>query len=380
MTERGWSAAGPAQEDVDWGRPARAPGAVSPVTASPTEADSGSAGQAGGSIGPSQGFAEAPQNFAEQPPGLAGAFGGFDGTATDSAGAPCSLDGTPGGFADAAGFALRDVERLLREAEQQLRRSPPDSGLAGVSRGVPPGESPGMAPPMVPAAFPPPGAIDDTAWDPLALRRRLLNHGHEGLAEEELAALLLGLALPTDPRPLARAAVRHFGSFAALLSAGDRELRALRGFGTHGVAAVRLVQAAALRLRRAEVMRQTVLDRWDRVIAYLNAALARERVEQFRVLFLDVADRLVADEAQARGTVNHTPVYPREVARRALELDAAGVILVHNHPSGDPTPSREDLGMTAQVREALDALGLRLIDHVIVGNGRHASFRAEGLL
>ncbi|MGI4977146.1 MAG: JAB domain-containing protein, partial [Janthinobacterium lividum] len=140
------------------------------------------------------------------------------------------------------------------------------------------------------------------------------------------------------------------------------------------------VHASALRLARAEVMDRPVLGNWDMLMDYLNAVLARERVEQFRVLFLDNRNRLVADEAQAKGTVNHTPVYPREVVRRALELHATALILVHNHPSGDPTPSREDLGMTKQVQAAAEVLSIVLHDHVIVGNGRWLSFRQEGLL
>ena len=127
-------------------------------------------------------------------------------------------------------------------------------------------------------------------------------------------------------------------------------------------------------------MDQPVLDDWDRLIAYLTAVLARERIEQFRILFLDASGRLRADEAQARGTVNHTPVYPREVVRRALELNAAAVILVHNHPSGDPTASREDLDMTRRIVDAGSVVGLTIRDHVIIGNGRWLSFRAEGLL
>jgi DNA repair protein RadC len=130
---------------------------------------------------------------------------------------------------------------------------------------------------------------------------------------------------------------------------------------------------------RAEVMERPVLSNWDRLLEYLNAALARERVEQFRVLFLDTRNRLLADEAQSRGTVNHTPVYPREVVKRALELNATALILVHNHPSGDPTPSNEDVAMTAEVKAAA-ALSLVLHDHIIVGNGRWLSFRQRGLL
>jgi DNA repair protein RadC len=127
-------------------------------------------------------------------------------------------------------------------------------------------------------------------------------------------------------------------------------------------------------------MEQPVLSNWDRLMAYLTAVLAREMVEQFRLLFLDARNRLLADEAQAHGTVNHTPVYPREVVKRALDLHATAIILVHNHPSGDPTPSRADIDMTREIKTAAEALGIVLHDHVIIGNGRWLSFRREGLL
>jgi DNA repair protein RadC len=146
------------------------------------------------------------------------------------------------------------------------------------------------------------------------------------------------------------------------------------------VTALKLVQEAGVRMARAEVMDRPVLNNWDRLMDYLTTVLSREKVEQFRILFLDPRNRLIADEAQARGTVNHTPVYPREVVRRALELHATALILVHNHPSGDPTPSRADIEMTEEVRDAVSVLGVTLHDHVIVGNGRWLSFRQEGLL
>ncbi len=150
--------------------------------------------------------------------------------------------------------------------------------------------------------------------------------------------------------------------------------------GEAGAAALKTVQAAALRLMRSEVQARPVLSNWDALMGYLNAQVARERVEQFRILFLDGKNRLLADEAQARGTVNHTPVYPREVAKRALELHATALILVHNHPSGDPTPSRADIEMTGEIKRAVTTLGVVLHDHVVVGNGTWLSFKAEGLL
>ncbi len=195
-----------------------------------------------------------------------------------------------------------------------------------------------------------------------------------------IMARLLGFVLPADPRATAVAAVRHFGSFAAVLAAPETELRQAPGLGTHCVAAVKLVHAAAVRLQRARASRQPVLDRPEQLSAYLAAALARERIEQFRILFLDGRGMLRADEVQARGTVNHTPVYPREVVRRALELGAASIVLVHNHPSGDPEPSPDDLSMTRQVEAAAAVMGISVRDHVIVGNGRWLSFREQGFL
>jgi DNA repair protein RadC len=213
------------------------------------------------------------------------------------------------------------------------------------------------------------------------MRARLLSAGPDALADHEMLEMILFLALPRrDTKPIARALMTRFGSFAATIAAPLQDLRGTEGLGESGVAALKAVQAAALRLVRAEVMNQPVLDNWDRLMEYLNAMLARERVEQFRVLFLDNRNRLVADEAQARGTVNHTPVYPREVVKRALELQATGLILVHNHPSGDPTPSSADLQMTQEVKRAAEALSLLLHDHVVVGNGRWLSFREAGLL
>jgi DNA repair protein RadC len=213
------------------------------------------------------------------------------------------------------------------------------------------------------------------------MRNKLLTAGPDALLDHELLEMVLFLALPRrDTKPIARALLTRFGSFANTVAAPLPALREIEGLGEAGAAALCIVKGAALRLSRAEVMDRPVLSNWDRLIDYLTAALSREKVEQFRVLFLDTRNRLIADEAQARGTVNHTPVYPREVVRRALELQATALILVHNHPSGDPTPSRADIEMTREVKVAATALGLLLHDHIVVGNGRHLSFRREGLL
>ena len=213
------------------------------------------------------------------------------------------------------------------------------------------------------------------------MREKLLERGPEALADYELLEMLLFFAMPKgDTKPLAKALINRFGSFGAVLAAPQDQLLATRGLGPHSVAALKLVQASSFRLARAEVMERPVLNNWERLIGYLTAVLAEEKIEQFRILFLDTRNRLIADEAQARGTVNHTPVYPREVVKRALELHATALILVHNHPSGDPTPSREDVAMTAEVKQAVGVLGIALHDHLIIGRGRHLSFRREGLL
>lgn len=213
------------------------------------------------------------------------------------------------------------------------------------------------------------------------MRQKLIEAGPAALLDHELIEMILFIALPRrDTKPIARALLDRFGSFADALSAPTQELRQIEGLGDAGIAALRTVQAAALRLSEAPLKNQQVLNNWDRLMDYLTARLARERVEQFRVLFLDAKNRLIADEAQARGTVNHTPVYPREVVKRALELHATALILVHNHPSGDPTPSRADIEMTAEVKQAAAALGITLHDHLIIGRDRPLSFRREGLL
>lgn len=213
------------------------------------------------------------------------------------------------------------------------------------------------------------------------LRARLLNAGPDSLADHELLEIVLFVALARrDTKSIARALITRFGSFANVVSATPAELRQVEDMGEAGTAAVKSIQAAALRLMRAEVREQPVLNDWPKLMDYLQAVLQRERVEQFRILFLDTRNRLLADEAQSRGTVNHTPVYPREVVKRALELHATAIILVHNHPSGDPKPSRDDVEMTRAIRAAAEVLSVVLHDHVIVGNGQWFSFRKEGLL
>jgi DNA repair protein RadC len=213
------------------------------------------------------------------------------------------------------------------------------------------------------------------------LRARLLSAGSNALADHELIEMVLFLALPRrDTKPIARALISRFGSFAAAISATPVELLGVEGLGEAGVAALKTIQAAAQRLAKAEILYRPILSNWERLMEYLQAILAREKVEHFRILFLDNRNRLLADEAQARGTVNHTPVYPREIIKRALDLHATAFILVHNHPSGDPSPSQEDIAMTKEIKKGATALGIVLHDHVIVGNGQWLSFRKTGLL
>ena len=229
----------------------------------------------------------------------------------------------------------------------------------------------------MPGAEAPPGHLGHRA----RMRQRLLAAGPEALADYELLEMVLFLALPRqDTKPIARALIARFGSFANVIAAPTAELCQVEGVKEAGAAALKTVQAAALRLVRAELLDRPLLNSWERLLDYLAASLARARVEEVHVLFLDARNRLIADEVQGRGTVNHGPLYPREVVRRALELQATALILVHNHPSGDPTPSRADLEMTAEVKAAAAVFDILLHDHLIIGNGRQLSFRREGLL
>lgn len=193
--------------------------------------------------------------------------------------------------------------------------------------------------------------------------------------------MVLFLALPRrDTKPIARALIARFGSYALAIAAPLPELLKVEGLGEAGAAALKIVQAASLRLIRAEVLYRPVLSNWDRLIEYLTAVLGREKTEQVRVLYLDNRNRLIADEVESRGTVNHTPIYPRELVKRALEFHATAIILVHNHPSGDPSPSQEDIAMTQEIKQAAHALAIVLHDHVIIGNGKWVSLKRLGLL
>lgn len=215
----------------------------------------------------------------------------------------------------------------------------------------------------------------------LRMRQRLLKAGPDALADHEMLEMILFIALPRrDTKPLAKALLGRFRTFGGVIGAPPAELMAVDGIGEAGAAAVKLVQAAALRMLRQELATQPVLSTWERLTEYLMAAMGHERTEQFRVLFLDGKNKLLADEVQGTGTINHAPAYPREVVRRCLELHASAVILAHNHPSGEPAPSREDVAVTGEIVRAAAVLGIAVHDHIIIGRGKWLSFRSEKLL
>ena len=212
------------------------------------------------------------------------------------------------------------------------------------------------------------------------LRERLIAAGAESLPDYELLEIILFAGNPRgDTKPLAKALLDRFGGFAAAVSA-DAQALAAAGLGSAGIAALKSVREVALRLMRAELQQQPVVSSWDKLIEYCSAQIAHGKVEEFHVLFLDRKNVLIRDECQQRGTIDHTPVYTREVVKRALELGASALILVHNHPSGDPTPSKADIAVTQEIKKAAAVLGLTLHDHVIIGRNRHASLRELGLI
>lgn len=213
------------------------------------------------------------------------------------------------------------------------------------------------------------------------LRERFMAGGAAAMPDYELLELVLFRAIPRqDVKPLARRLLDVLGDFNAVISATPTRLGKVPGVGPAVIRELKIVEAAAQRLAQARVLRRPVLSDWQALLDYCQTAMAHGEIEQFRVLFLDRKNVLIADEAQARGTVDHVPVYPREVVRRALELNASALILLHNHPSGDPTPSEADVLMTGRIRDAAEVMGIVLHDHLVIGRGREVSFRAEGLL
>lgn len=242
--------------------------------------------------------------------------------------------------------------------------------------------------------FPPLGDEDEAAFAILPqklpsyiqdhrkrLRSRFMQGGAGSMPDYELLELLLFRALPRqDVKPLARLLLDTFGDLNRVITASETRLTAVRGVGEAVVCELKIFEAVAQRMMRSRVMNRPVLSSWDALLDYCHTSMAHRETEQFRLLFLDRKNTLIADEEQAKGTVDHVPVYPREVVKRALELNASALILVHNHPSGDPTPSQADINMTNQINEACQVLGITLHDHLIVGKNREISFRSEGYL
>jgi len=213
------------------------------------------------------------------------------------------------------------------------------------------------------------------------LRARFRKGGIDAVHDYELLELILFRAVPRrDVKSIAKVLIKKFGSLASVISAEPQRLKEVKGIGDSIVTEMKIVQAAAVNLLHGKVLDRPAISSWSALLDYCQASMAFSRTEQFRILYLDRKNYLIADEIQQEGTVDHTPVYPREVVKRALELGASSIILVHNHPTGDPTPSSADIEMTKEVVEAARSLKISVHDHLIIGQGKHSSFKALGLL
>jgi DNA repair protein RadC len=213
------------------------------------------------------------------------------------------------------------------------------------------------------------------------LRERFLGAGDDGLPDYELLELLLFFAIERiDTKPLAKQLLERFGSLAGVLHATPEQLAEFDKINHFAITLFKAARVVAMRMAREEIGEQPVLDNWDKLVDYLRTSMAHQKIEQFRLLFLDRRNVLIADEVQHKGTIDHTPVYPREVVKRALQLDASALVMVHNHPSNHPAPSKPDIDMTRQIKEALEKVGIVLHDHLIISKKGHTSFRQMGLM
>ncbi|MEI5685983.1 RadC family protein [Sphingomonas kyungheensis] len=229
------------------------------------------------------------------------------------------------------------------------------------------------------AAPPPPP--DDTAGHRERLRQRLLGGGGDALLDHELIEYLLMLAIPRiDTKPIAKALLREFGGIGGLLAADAAALTRVKGVGASAAAAIKIVQAIAVRLLRSETLDRPILSNWQALLDYLRADMAYGGVERFRVLHLNTRNMLIRDEVMSEGSIDQAAVHVREVLRRAMDLGSAAIILVHNHPSGDPAPSRADVAVTRAITDAGAALGVLVHDHIIIGRNSHVSLKAQGLI
>ncbi|SDI80846.1 RadC family protein [Aliiruegeria lutimaris] len=239
-------------------------------------------------------------------------------------------------------------------------------------------EAPVPAPPAHGAETTPPSYLKDHRQ---RLRERFLQAGPASVPDYELLELVLFRAVPRrDVKPLARQLIDTFGDFNRVISAPASRLQSVPGVGTMVILELKIVEAAAQRMSRAKILRRPILSCWESLLDYCHMNMAHQETEHFHVLYLDCKNTLLADEEQGRGTVDHVPVYPREVVKRALELNASALILVHNHPSGDPTPSSADIAMTEKIVIAAEALGLAIHDHLVIGRETEFSFRSAGFL
>jgi DNA repair protein RadC len=232
-----------------------------------------------------------------------------------------------------------------------------------------------------PAPQPAPDAAGDTARHRARLRQRLNETGGDGLLDHELIEYLLALAIPRrDTKPLAKALLREFGGIGGLLTADAQALSRVPGMGETSIAALKIAHAAAIRLVKAEIADRPVLANWQALLDYLRADMAHHPIERVRVLHLNTRNMLIRDELMSEGSIDQAAVHIREVIRRAIDLGSAAIILVHNHPSGDPSPSRADIDLTRSIMEAGKRLNIAVHDHIIIGTGGHASLRALGLI
>jgi DNA repair protein RadC len=226
-----------------------------------------------------------------------------------------------------------------------------------------------------------PDPAGDNAGHRDRLRQRLIEGGPDALLDHEIVELLLTLTMPRiDTKPLAKQLLKEFGGVAGLMTADGEAIARVKGMGERSAAAFKIVQAAALRLLRDKVMERPVLASWQALLDYLRADMAHRLTERVRVLHLNTRNMLIRDEAMAEGSIDQAAVHPREVIRRAIDLGSAAIILVHNHPSGDPQPSRADIQLTRDIADAGRKLGISVHDHVIIGANGHSSMRAMGLL
>ncbi|TNE57701.1 MAG: JAB domain-containing protein [Alphaproteobacteria bacterium] len=213
------------------------------------------------------------------------------------------------------------------------------------------------------------------------LRQRFMKAGGEALHDYEMLELILFRAIPRrDVKPLAKDLLEKFGSYQNVLTAPVERLLEVAGISERVAQELKIVEATAVKLAQAKVLNKPAISSWSALIDYCTASMAYNATEQFRILFLDRKNVLIADEIQQQGTIDHTPVYPREVVKRALELGSSSIILVHNHPSGDPTPSRADIEMTKRIIDAGRSIGITVHDHLVIGKGQHASFKSLGIL